>query len=520
MQTVLERTTLLLFMIVLALGMSYGMHTYALTAFVKTDIGAAYDDIAAVGIAKFLPIVLIPLFIGILLNRIRSGYIIIIGVALHAIPLFMISVAETIAEIILYQFAIGAAHAFIWPPVNSVFSTNSETRIKNIARATMFFLLGWMIGPLAGVGIMDATDENYRLLFQLSAAVMASSTILVMLLHAGLPSVKLAPIDPKSFGKILHFPVVVALVIFTTAVSGILFVIYPAFLVDNGISASAMLFLYFIYGGIRVAATWLVNFLHRWMMPILTMCIVLTTVGLAISLFATSFVQFAVAMCMVGFGIVAYPICLEIILSRTKRSIANKMVGAYASLVGFGWFVGPAIAGYTAHWFGPNTPYLLFCIVGVGMSIAAVTLRKALAVVEARHEATKNVNQLLKNHLNVMLLSIGLMDRALAKSKTYEDISSKIRAQYHQLDHTIEEMNKDLSVAVELMDTEPIEEMRRVIHKIEHTDPAAGVGKGYPAYDDVKESIAGCVEHLNDAMNVDVVSDVRNWLHAHSLKKQ
>ena len=507
-------------MIVMTLGISYGMHTYALTTFVKTDIGAAYDDIAVVGISKFLPIVMIPLFIGILLNRIKSGYIIIAGVALHAIPLFMISVAETIAEIILYQFAIGAAHAFIWPPVNSVFSTNSETRMKNIARATMFFLLGWMIGPLVGMGIMDATDENYRLLFQLSAAVMASSTILVVLLHAGLPRVKLAPIDPKSFGKILHFPVVVALVLFTTAVSGIFFVIYPAFLADNGISASAMLFLYFIFGGVRVAITWLVNFLHRWMMPILTVCIVMTTVGLAISLFATSFVQFVVVMCMVGLGIVAYPICLEIILSRTKRSIANKMVGAYASLVGLGWFVGPAIAGYTAHWFGPDAPYLLFCIVGVGMSIAAVTLRKALAVVEARHEATKNVNQLLKNHFNVMLLSIGLMDRALAKTKTYEDIASKIRAQYDQLDRTIEEMNKDLSVAVELMDAEPMEEIRRVIHKIEHTDPAAGAGKGYPAYDDIKESIASCVEYLNEAMNVDVVSDVRNWLHAHSLKKR
>ena len=516
----MERTTLLLFMIALTLGISYGMHTYALTTFVKTDIGAAYDGIATVGIAKFLPYVLIPLFIGILLNRIKSGYIIVAGVALHAIPLFMISMADSIAEIIVYQFVLGASHAFIWPPINSVFSTNSETRIKNIARASVFFLLGLMIGPLMGMGIMEATDENYRLLFQLSATVMASSIILVLPLHSRLPSVKLAPTDPKAFVKILHFPVVVALVFFTTAVSGILFVIYPAFLVDNGISASSMLFLFFIYGAARVAVTWLVNFLHRWMMPILTMCIVMTTGGLATSLIATSFVQFAVAMFMIAFSIMAYPICLEIILSRTKRSIANKMIGAYASLVGFGWFVGPAIAGYTAHWFGPNAPYLVFCIVGVGMSIAAVTLHRALTIVEARHETTKNVNQSLKNHFNVMLLSIGLMDRALVRAKTYEDIPSKIKTQYDRLDRTIEDANKDLSVAIDLMDAEPIEEMRSVIYKIEHTDPATGVGKGYPAYDEVKEDMAGCVEHLNEAMNVDVVSDVRNWLRARSLKKQ
>ena len=134
---------------------------------------------------------------------------------------------------------------------------------------------------------------------------------------------------------------------------------------------------------------------------------------------------------------------------------------------------------------------------------------------EARHETTKNVNQSLKNHFNVMLLSIGLMNQALARAKTYEDIPPKIRAQYGQLHRIIEDTNKDLSAAVELMDAEPIQEMRDVIYKIEHTDPTTGVGNGYPAYDEVKKDMASCVEHLNEAMNVDIVSDVRNWLRAH-----
>ena len=69
-------------------------------------------------------------------------------------------------------------------------------------------------------------------------------------------------------------------------------------------------------------------------------------------------------------------------------------------------------------------------------------------------------------------------------------------------------------------DEASVEEMRDVIHKIEHTDPTTGVGKGYPAYDEVKENMASCVKHLNEAMDVDVVSDVRNWLHTRSLKKR
>ena len=502
------------------LGTSYGMHTYALTTFLKTDVGATYDELATVGIAKFLPYIVFPFFIGVLLSRIKSWYIIIMGVALHAVPLFMISMAESIAEIILYQFVIGASHAFIWPPVNSVFSNDYKTRIKNIARASMFFLLGLMIGPLTGMFILDATDENYRLLFQASAMVMVSSTAMVLLLHTRLPTVKTASIDPKAFGKILHFPVILALVFFTTAISGTLFVIYPSFLIDNSISATSILFLYFIYGAVRVATTWLVNFVHRWMTAVLTMCVGMTTGGLALSLFGTSFIHFAVAMCMMGFAIMAYPICLEVILARTKRSIANKMIGAYASLIGLGWFMGPAIAGYTAHWYGPAAPYLLFCIVGVGMTVAAATLHKALAAVETRHKTTNTINQLLKNHFNVMLLTIGLMDLALSKAKTYEDVSLQIRTQYGQLDRIIKDTNKDLVLVAEILDTTPVEEIRGVIYKIEHTDPKTGVGKGYPAYTEIKEKMATCTEYLNDAMDVDVVSEVRNWLHAHSLRKR
>ena len=414
---VVKRIAIFLFVIVLTLGISYGMHANTISIFAKSDVSATYDDLASIGLAKFVPYVLIPFFIGIILNRTNNAYIIAVGVAMHAIPLFLVSTAETIAEIILYQFAVGAAHAFIWPPVNSIFSTQPKTRVKNIAHAVMFFLVGLMLGPLAGMAILETTGDDYRLLFQISAVVMASSMILAVILRTRLPAVKSAPLDLKSFGTIMHFPVVIALVLFTTAVSGMLIVIYPAFLTDHGIEASAILFLYFVYGVGRVGSMLLVNYLHKWLAPILTLCIALSTIGLAVSLFGTSFVHFAVALVLLSFGILAYPICLDVILARTRRNIANKMVGVYASLVGLGWFLGPAIAGFTAHRFGEDAPYWIFLVVGVVLTGAAATLHKALAAVESRYKQAVDANQSLRHDFNIILMNAGLMNMALAKAK-------------------------------------------------------------------------------------------------------
>lgn len=495
--------------------MSYGMHVQALSIFAKTDLAATYDDLGVIGLAKFLAYVILPLVIGVILNRTNNAYVITIGIALHAIPLFMMSRAESIWEVILYQFCVGSSHAFIWPPTNAILSTNSKTRVTQIAQAVMFHLIGLAIGPLLGVLILDVTDENYHILFQASAVVMACSTVAAIMLRSRLPKTRYAPVDIKAFGKILHFPVVIALVFFTTAVSGTLFVIYPAYLTEHDINASSILFLYFIYGVVRAASMLIVNYLHRRMIIVLALCVASTTGGLAISAFGTSFVHFAIALSMMGLGIMAYPICLEMLLSRTKQSIANKMIGAFSTLIGIGWLMGPVIAGYIAHRYGPEMPYLVFLIVGGVATLMVATMRKGLVKVENRHRTAKVAVQTIKNQMNVILLSIGLLDKALAKADSYKDVPSGVIKQYEGLGHTVTIVGKNLKDISNMVDPDVVREVRDLLYGIEDTDVAVGVGVGYPGYDNIRGSIAVCMEHLNDAINVDIIMDVRHWLRDH-----
>ena len=378
----MEKVAIFLFVIVMILGISYGMHAHTLSLFSKNEIGATYAELGSIGIVKFLPYVVIPIFIGILLDRINNGYLLMVGIGMHAIPLYMISTANTVEEIIAYHFVIGAAHAFIWPPTESILSSNPRKRAKYISRFIMFFMIGITIGPLLGMTILELTDENYRLLFQLAAGVMSVGIVSALVVRARAPRVRHGALDLKSFGKILRFPVVVAIVLFSTVIFGMLLTIFPAFLNDRGLDASIVLLLYFIYGIIRVGTMATVIRLHKWTTPTLVICTMLITVGMVLAIFGTNFFDFVVVMLLFGVGIsIIYPIGLEVILARTERRIASKMIGAYGSVIGAGWVLGPILGGFLTFGFGAVAPYWLFGIWGVAMCGMAVALHNKLDVV-------------------------------------------------------------------------------------------------------------------------------------------
>ena len=65
-------------------------------------------------------------------------------------------------------------------------------------------------------------------------------------------------------------------------------------------------------------------------------------------------------------------------LSKTKKQISGKIIGAYETVFGIGWALGPTIGGPITQSFGDEAPYLVFCIIGVGITFLAITCRKKL----------------------------------------------------------------------------------------------------------------------------------------------
>jgi len=365
----------------LIIGISYGLHGPILPLFAKNVIGATYSELGLIGLTNFVPYMFIPLFVGILLDRINNGYLLVIGAAINSASIYLLSIAQSVPEIMGYRILTGVAHAFFWPPCQAIIANESseKNRVRNISWFTMFFVIGFMIGPLLGTVILEGLDVTYRIMFQITAFILAAAIISALLISRKKINVHQDRISLSAIKEMKRFPEVIILLIFCTSSFGIILTIFPAFLDDNGMSATNILWLYFIFGISRVASLVLAGKFAKRTSQTLIAATLSVSVGLAIAVIADSIVTFGIALVLMGFGFsIFFPLTLEIILSRTKKQITGKIIGAYETVFGIGWALGPTIGGPITQTFGDETPYLVFCVIGIGVTILAIISKNKL----------------------------------------------------------------------------------------------------------------------------------------------
>jgi MFS family permease len=365
----------------LIIGISYGLHGPILPLFAKNVIGATYSELGLIGLTNFIPYMFIPLFVGILLDRINNGYLLALGAAINSASIYLLSIAQSVPEIMGFRIMTGIAHAFFWPPCEAIISNESseKNRVKNISWFTMFFVMGFMVGPLLGTALLEGLDVTYRVLFQIAAFILAAAIITSLLASRKKVKKHHEKFSFSSIKEMKRFPEVIVLLIFCTSSFGIILTIYPAFLNDNGMSASDILLLYFVFGISRVVSLALVGKFARRTSQTLIAGTIAVSAGLAISVVADSIFTFGIALVLMGFGFsIFFPLTLEIILSKTRKRISGKIIGAYETVFGMGWAIGPTIGGPITQSFGNESPYLMFCIIGIGVTLFAINVRKKL----------------------------------------------------------------------------------------------------------------------------------------------
>jgi MFS family permease len=365
----------------LIIGISYGLHGPILPVFAKNVIGATYSDLGLIGLTNFIPYMFIPLFVGILLDRINNVYLLALGAAINSASIYLLSIAQSVPEIMGFRIMTGVAHAFFWPPCESIISNESseKNRVKNISWFTMFFVIGFMAGPLLGTIFLEGLDVTYRILFQIAAFILAAAIITSFLASRKNVKSHHGRFSFSSIKEMKKFPEVIVLLVFCTSSFGIILTIYPAFLNDNGMSATDILLLYFIFGISRVVSLALTGKFARKTSQTLIAATIAVSIGLAISMVADSIITFGIALVLMGFGFsIFFPLTLEIILSKTQKKISGKIIGAYETIFGMGWAIGPTIGGPITQSFGNETPYLVFCVIGIGVTLFAIRSRKKL----------------------------------------------------------------------------------------------------------------------------------------------
>jgi len=243
----------------------------------------------------------------------------------------------------------------------------------------MFFVIGFMVGPLFGTVLLEGLDITYRILFQIAAFILAAGIITALLTSRKSVRNHHEGFSFSSIKKMEKFPEVIILLIFCTSSFGIILTIYPAFLNDRGMTDSDILLLYFVFGISRVVSLALAGKFARNTSQTLIAGTITVSIGLAISVYADSIISFGIALVLMGFGFsIFFPLTLEIILSKTRKAISGKIIGAYETIFGMGWIIGPTIGGPISQSFGNETPYAILSIIGVGIAIFAIKSRKKL----------------------------------------------------------------------------------------------------------------------------------------------
>ena len=377
----MNRVLILVNLTGLIIGISYGLHGPILPIFAKNVIGATYSELGIIGLANFVPYMFIPLFVGILLDRMNNAHLLAIGAAINSASIYLLSIAQSVPEILGFRVMTGVAHAFFWPPCESIISNESteKNRVKNISWFTMFFVMGFMIGPLLGTAFLENLDVTYRILFQIAAFILAAGIITALLASRKRVKIHHERFSFSAIKDMKKFPEVITLLIFCTSSFGIILTIFPAFLNDKGMDATDVLYLFFAFGISRVISLALAGKFAKKTSQTLIAATLAVSTGLAISVVADSIITFGIALVLMGFGFsIFFPLTLEIILSKTKKGISGKIIGAYETIFGLGWALGPTIGGPITHSFGDETPYIIFSIIGIGITILAIISRKKL----------------------------------------------------------------------------------------------------------------------------------------------
>ena len=384
----MNRKLALVYITGLLIGISYGLHGPLLPLFAKNVIGASYAELGIIGFANFIPYMFFPLFVGIFLNRFNNGHLLSIGVVINSASVYLLSIAQSVPEIMSFRVITGVAHAFFWPPCEAIISNVSKgkTRVRNIATFTGFFTTGFMIGPLFGSILLENFDATYRIIFEIAAYVLAAALVSSLVLSKNRTLIKHEKFSFSSLKEIAKFPYVIMLLIYCTASFGIILSIYPAFLNDRAMTIVDVEILFFVFGISRILTLAVAGKLAKHTSLTLIIAIFSISIGLGISFFVETIIEFAIALILLGFGFsIFFPLTLEIILTKTRRVISGTMIGAYETTFGIGWASGPITAGLISQFFGNDAPYLVFFIIGIGVAILSISKRRLL-------EPDKNTN--------------------------------------------------------------------------------------------------------------------------------
>ncbi|MEM2112788.1 MAG: MFS transporter [Candidatus Nitrosocaldus sp.] len=411
--------TLLLYISALSMGIAYGAHVPLVPVFARDVLNATYTEVGMIGMANYLPYAFFPLIVGLLLDRLNKGSMLLVGVSMALASIAMLSISRSVLDLALIRAFSGIAHAFFWPSAEAMISmrgdddehgnddrssstsknkndnssnsnsSSSLDTVRSISRFTMAWVSGYMAGPLIGSSLFHL---GYIQLFIYSSTMIIPALICSIILLSRRYGQCSMPTDYRSMnGKerdrkrkkrrsnsssstmylalmsmIRGRVMLIAMIMYYSASFAILLSIVPSYMKDNGIDEQLIGLLFFIFGIARLLTLFSIQLFARYEhISIIIASIAIASSMLIMYITPTSY-HFGIALLALGFAFSIYfPITLTMLTRNVPSMMIGSMVGLYETIFGVGWALGPVASGIVADTFSIDAPYLAMFLVGV-----------------------------------------------------------------------------------------------------------------------------------------------------------
>ena len=347
-----------------SIGIAY---VYLIPAFAE-GLGAGYLELGLIGTVRALPYTFLPVIAGYLGDRFGRRRLYLLSIFAVGSATLLLAATGTIEGILAVQVVLGIGLSLFWPISEALVSeiSSAQERASAIGMYAVAWGAGFLIGPFIGGVIAEVAG------FQSTFFVAG----VLLLITAGLSVVTIrgeqrrhgdteqAPARPSWELVSAVLPMLIVQVPYAIVLAFVVS-IFPGYAIESGLTPSEVGLLLSGFGFARTMVFSLsgrlgrigerksIGFAFLGMIPVL----------LLIPL-NRSFIGLLADSCLIGAFIgIIYPQTIAYVSKRAPSQNLGFAIGAYETIFGVGFAVGPILSGFVAQIAGPDFALLVLAVV-------------------------------------------------------------------------------------------------------------------------------------------------------------
>jgi MFS family permease len=349
-----------------SIGIAY---VYLIPAFAES-LGAGYLELGLIGTVRALPYTFLPVIAGYLGDRLGRRRLYLLSVFAVGSATLLLAATGTIEGILAVQLILGIGLSLFWPISEALVSeiSSAQERVSAIGTYAVAWGVGFLIGPFAG-GIIAQLAGFQSTFFVAGVLILMTAGLSVATIRG--EQQRHGSAEQASAGPSWHVlsAVLTMLIVQVPYAIVLAFIvsIFPGYAIESGLTPSEVGLLLSGFGFARTMVFSLsarlgrigerksVGFAFLVMIPVLLLIPI-----------NRSFIGLFVDSCFLGACIgIIYPQTVAIVSKRSPPQNLGFAIGAYETIFGVGFAVGPILLGFVAQTAGPDLALLVLAIVSL-----------------------------------------------------------------------------------------------------------------------------------------------------------